>query len=715
MPDGSSGTSPEERPRKRLRRSFTITQPVLASSSSSSGHGARAQESASFEYGISSDEFSYSVSQSFENPDLSTRSMELDPNITPRARPIDLPLSPTTPDPSQDPPLTIDSGSIMNIESESIPDDEVTLYQSPLDPIPALLDKLKIPCSTFKIITGANDPIPNSTDDGGLEERSTASVPSLHPPTTILSNSQSNKSRKSRSSMFKSSLPTGNLTQASKVTEDQMEDYCAWEFLSQPHHKDRKAKLPEDEFTTSNPLRDIYQPPKMTKIDGTFLPLHRKIALGLSIKKTTIDKLILYLPEDWHEALDSEEPDSIPIPRPYCDYLPLPKWRTATDNTSIIMPQSQPEADQEATNEDDTTQSQLVVEESQDDIDDTYRESTPAEYLIYSESSQSQPKTLKPTEERKLQCLMESHPFPNDASREEKEAVALEFEKAVREANGPYHEFKLNKTLAQCIKGMPQLDGYVKWVDIDNLKGHVLAGAGDVTVGEGHENGDWASQHVIHRFLESLGAKPLGGEGATEKNVGSYLIGLFCTYGDFEERHNTSMPFPDQLMPIGISPFPDIHVRATISPTWPIILRPVLFAGESKDIEKYDGDTKVQLACALHATLIVLILYYLDNRPSLDAPCPHWLFLYGVEYVDDGLKIYAHYPRYIDNESGWGFISVLLSQAFTGIFKKSPVDKSVKMARAIAALYHIRQHSIFLSQKLQEWENAPNVLNLLTK
>jgi hypothetical protein len=184
-----------------------------------------------------------------------------------------------------------------------------------------------------------------------------------------------------------------------------------------------------------------------------------------------------------------------------------------------------------------------------------------------------------------------------------------------------------------------------------------------------------------------------------------------------ELTSNVGIPFPDQLTPIGIAPNPDIAVRAAVSSEWWPNLRPVLFAGETKDPKMYDDNTKAQLACAFHATIILLILYYLDNRPSPDAPCPPWLFLYGIEYIDSGFKIYAHYPRYEDTKSRWEFTSVLISQAFGQVFESSadPEEKSIKLARAIAALYHIREHCILVDQKLRNWERAPQILKHLTQ
>jgi hypothetical protein len=169
------------------------------------------------------------------------------------------------------------------------------------------------------------------------------------------------------------------------------------------------------------------------------------------------------------------------------------------------------------------------------------RESTPTDHLVHSQSSQIPDQTTNPSssENKLLEELIKQHPFPSEGARDEhKERVALEFQKAVNEANRPYRKFSLNRNLAQTIKNMPILEknGHVIWVEREEIEKHILKGGGNVTIGEGPDHENAASQHILFEFLNHLGSHVKKGEAAIEKAVGHYLQDIFSTQEGFEEK-----------------------------------------------------------------------------------------------------------------------------------------------------------------------------------
>jgi hypothetical protein len=147
---------------------------------------------------------------------------------------------------------------------------------------------------------------------------------------------------------------------------------------------------------------------------------------------------------------------------------------------------------------------------------------------------------------------------------------------------------------------------------------------------------------------------------------------------------------------------------------WHASLLPVLVALEAKQRDTHTQNTKVQLASALQATLVLLILYYLDTRSDIGEACPPWLFLYGIEYVEFGINIYSHHPYYESEgeKAGWGFQSTLLTDRFWDVFKPRtyPYDR----CEALAALFKIRSHSKFVLEQLEKWKRAKDVLEVLS-
>jgi hypothetical protein len=128
----------------------------------------------------------------------------------------------------------------------------------------------------------------------------------------------------------------------------------------------------------------------------------------------------------------------------------------------------------------------------------------------------------------------------------------------------------------------------------------------------------------------------------------------------------------------------------------------------------------VQLAVAFHATLIILILYYLDNRTSPSDPLPEWLYLYGIEYIEHGFVVHVHYPYYefynpqpgsnSGWEPGWRFASARFTDRYSEVFKDTETELRLS---ALAFLFHMRSHSMYILEKLKAWERGPQVLVVL--
>ena len=152
-----------------------------------------------------------------------------------------------------------------------------------------------------------------------------------------------------------------------------------------------------------------------------------------------------------------------------------------------------------------------------------------------------------------------------------------------------------------------------------------------------------------------------------------------------------------------------------IAKGWNSNLLPVLFAAECKQGSTHTLDTRAQLATALQATLIILILYYLDTRRSQESACPPWLFLYGIEYVELGMWIHAHCPYY-DHEAQppqWRFKSTLITRRYDACFRAN--DPPYMRMQALAALFKIRSHSLFVLKQLKSWRRGSKVLQVLFK
>jgi hypothetical protein len=139
---------------------------------------------------------------------------------------------------------------------------------------------------------------------------------------------------------------------------------------------------------------------------------------------------------------------------------------------------------------------------------------------------------------------------------------------------------------------------------------------------------------------------------------------------------------------------------------------PIIYASECKTKKTQTKRTQVQLAVAFHATLIILILYYLDNRTSASDPLPEWLYLYGIEYIEHGFIVHVHYPYYeFDGpQPGWRFVSSKFTERYSEVFKTTETELRLS---ALAFLFHMRSQSMYISEKLKAWERGPQVLVVL--
>jgi hypothetical protein len=156
-----------------------------------------------------------------------------------------------------------------------------------------------------------------------------------------------------------------------------------------------------------------------------------------------------------------------------------------------------------------------------------------------------------------------------------------------------------------------------------------------------------------------------------------------------------------------------IGVPATSIPDWGPLATPVIFAAQY--IRHDHAEAYTQLAQVFHQTIIVLILYYLDTRRSMDDPLPSWMYLYGIVYDDDGFDTVAHYPLFWSGKEkggryGWGASSRLMNRRFYDIFSESPQSRGP----GLASLLRIQSHNKFILNQLQAWDGYGRSVQLLT-
>jgi hypothetical protein len=139
---------------------------------------------------------------------------------------------------------------------------------------------------------------------------------------------------------------------------------------------------------------------------------------------------------------------------------------------------------------------------------------------------------------------------------------------------------------------------------------------------------------------------------------------------------------------------------------WPPELCPLLFAAQYKANDH--ARAKRILASAFHPMMILLILYYLDTRNSVEDPLPSWMVLFGVVYDERGISIHAHHPEIVDRphyQSGstervWGARSRQLGKPYEEFWEWS-LGRRPKM---LATLCRIQGHCRYVLDRLKSWQ-----------
>jgi hypothetical protein len=143
---------------------------------------------------------------------------------------------------------------------------------------------------------------------------------------------------------------------------------------------------------------------------------------------------------------------------------------------------------------------------------------------------------------------------------------------------------------------------------------------------------------------------------------------------------------------------------------WGILLALCLFSGECKPHDKFVSQTVAQLAMNSVAGLIMIIIMHLSTRKSPSQKLLPWMFLYAFVYTEQGITIYAHFPKLVvtaDGKSRWKFVSWRVSNTFETMWKYGTVDMELRM-RGLAAVYLMRSHTEFVLEQLLAWsQNLP--------
>jgi hypothetical protein len=109
------------------------------------------------------------------------------------------------------------------------------------------------------------------------------------------------------------------------------------------------------------------------------------------------------------------------------------------------------------------------------------------------------------------------------------------------------------------------------------------------------------------------------------------------------------------------------------------------------------------------AGLLMIIIMHLSTRKSPAQKLLPWMFLYAFVYTEQGITIYAHFPKMVidaDGKSRWKFVSWRVSKLFRFIWTKTG---TVEMRmRGLAAVYLMRSHTEFVLEQLLAWsQNLP--------
>jgi hypothetical protein len=116
-------------------------------------------------------------------------------------------------------------------------------------------------------------------------------------------------------------------------------------------------------------------------------------------------------------------------------------------------------------------------------------------------------------------------------------------------------------------------------------------------------------------------------------------------------------------------------------------------------------ECEAQLAMNSNATIITLIMIYLDTQSEQFAKLPGWMCVYALIYTELGFTIFAHYPSvHLTPKKGegwhWRPISCVLSSVFANVLNQEDTGPE-KRIRAIRVLLMIRSHALFLIEQVK--------------
>ncbi|PVF96946.1 hypothetical protein CPB86DRAFT_874528 [Serendipita vermifera] len=331
----------------------------------------------------------------------------------------------------------------------------------------------------------------------------------------------------------------------------------------------------------------------------------------------------------------------------------------------------------------------------------------------------SLPSQLEDVEQSNLEkdlyrLLQQKFPLTGNSAKDL--CQAKELEKVVYTWNAMPRHLGLTFELCNIVDRSLEASRKVVWLsDKDLIQEDRMYRSGNVTTNERIYDCTISEQAMITAFLSYRSRRNALSEGEVESGSGA-ILQKFMTGEGITDKRNCQLPIPCHLRPSGACPRPDIFARVNFDDNlgWYEDLKPIIFGGECKTQKTQSKNTPAQLAVAFHATLIILILYYLDNRSCASDPLPGWLYLYGIEYTEHGFVVHVHFPYYKFEEPnfGWGFISAKFTDEFSQVFKSG--DTALRLS-ALAFLFRMRSQGMFIMEKLKTWKRAPKVLVVLQK
>jgi hypothetical protein len=173
------------------------------------------------------------------------------------------------------------------------------------------------------------------------------------------------------------------------------------------------------------------------------------------------------------------------------------------------------------------------------------------------------------------------------------------------------------------------------------------------------------------------------------------------------------VPVLDCLRLFGTNPKADYAARLS-GVDWFLcgfLLALCLLSGECKPSRNFGAKTEAQMAMNSVAALIVLILMHLSIRKSANQKLLPWMFLYAFCYTEQGITIYAHFPKFVVSPDGkggkWKFVSWKVTNKFETMWAEDRTEP-LRM-RGLATLYLMKSHTEFVVEQLLAWsKNLPH-------